>query len=45
MQIFREMVARLEAEGFVVWYEGKGEWDTQLEEWPWSGDALVYAAR
>ena len=24
--------------------EGKGEWEC-LEEWPWAGDAIVYAAR
>ena len=45
MEVFVAMVARLEAEGFTVWYEGRGEWERWLEEWPWAGDAVVYAAR
>ena len=39
-------VKRLEAEGFDVWYEGRGAWDTDgLERWPWPSDGLCFAAR
>ena len=38
-------VLRFEAEGFSVWYEGKGNWEAAFDEWPWSADAVVYAAR
>ena len=41
---FREVVRRLEAEGFTVMYEGKGSWE-RMESWPWHMDALVFAAR
>ena len=45
MAVFLDVVARLEAEGFSVWYEGKGNWQAAFDEWPWSADAVVYAAR
>ena len=45
MDVFLDVVARLEAEGFSVWYEGKGNWEASFDEWPWSADAVVYAAR
>ena len=45
MAVFLDVVARLEAEGFSVWYEGKGNWEAAFDEWPWSADAVVYAAR
>ena len=45
MHAFREAVARLRGEGFEVWYEGLGNWDEALDEWPWSTDAVLYAAR
>ena len=45
MDVFRDVVARLEAEGFSVWYEGKGNWECSFDEWPWSADAVVYAAK
>ena len=45
MVVFLDVVARLEAEGFSVWYEGKGNWEAAFDEWPWSADAVVYAAR
>jgi len=41
---FRAAVARLEARGFTVMYEGRGVWEA-LDEWPWHKDALVFAAR
>ena len=44
MAAFARVVERLEADGFTVMYEGRGNWE-QLEEWPWHMDALVYAAR
>ena len=45
MAVFREVVERLEREGFSVWYEGKGSWEASLEEWPWPFDAVIFAAR
>lgn len=45
MAVFLGVVARLEAEGFSVWYEGKGNWEAAFDEWPWPADAVVYAAR
>ena len=45
MGVFMDVVAALEAEGFDVWFEGKGNWEVSFEEWPWSADAVVYAAR
>ena len=39
------LVARLRGEGFEVWYEGLGNWDEAFDEWPWSTDAVLYAAR
>ena len=45
MGVFLDVVTRLEAEGFSVWYEGRGNWEASFDEWPWSADAVVYAAR
>ena len=45
MKRFTSVVAQLEAEGFTVAYEGKGNWEKSFEEWPWAQDALVYAWR
>ena len=44
MAAFARAVERLEADGFTVMYEGRGNWE-QLEAWPWHMDALVFAAR
>ena len=38
-------VRRLEAEGFSVYYEGRGNWERALQSWPWHTDALLFAAR
>lgn len=43
--VFSDVMRRLEAEGFTVMHEGRGGWETTLEEWPWPTDAVVYAAR
>ena len=43
MSAFRNVVARLEDEGFVVTPDGRDGWD--FERWPWHTDALVFAAR
>ena len=45
MAAFEAVVQRLEAEGFSVAYEGKGNWERALETWPWQVDALVFAWR
>ena len=45
MASFLKCVRNLEAEGFDVWWEGKGAWERDLAEWPWHVDALVFAAR
>ena len=46
LEVFFAAVQRLEAEGFEVWYEGRGVWDTEgLERWPWPLDGLCFAAR
>ena len=42
---FVDVVRRLEAEGFAVHYEGRGNWEHALQTWPWHSDALVFAAR
>jgi hypothetical protein len=44
MDVFLQAVRRLEAEGFCVHYEGRGAWEA-MEEWPWTMDAVVFAAR
>jgi len=44
MAVFCSVVRRLEAEGFAVHYEGRGQWES-LDEWPWKMDAVVFAAR
>ena len=45
LSVFLGVVRRLEAEGFAVHYEGRGQWDESLTEWPWKMDAVVFAAR
>ena len=44
ISVFLSVVRSLEAEGFQVHYEGRGQWES-LREWPWKMDAVVFAAR
>ena len=44
MATFVRVVALLEADGFTVMYEGRGNWEA-MEAWPWHMDALVFASR
>ena len=45
MARFAAAVEALEAEGFTVGYEGKGNWVESFAEWPWDVDALIFAWR